>query len=60
MAMIEYRLYLFDPMTGLASTAVLQAENDDQARERAAEQAKGAHYELWLEQSLIGIRWDDQ
>ena len=58
--MTEYRLYLFDPMTGLASRAVLPAENDDEARERAAERAKDANYEFWLGQSLIDIRWDDQ
>ncbi len=58
-AMIEYRLYLFDPMTGLASTAAVQAEDDSEARERAAAQAKGANYELWLGQCLIDTRWEE-
>jgi hypothetical protein len=58
--MTEYRLYLFDPTTGLASTAVVQAVDDGEARERAAAQAKGSNYELWLGQNLIDARWDDQ
>jgi hypothetical protein len=53
--MLEYRLFRFDPLSGLASEEILAAANDDEARQLMATKAEGAHCELWLGTRLVAV-----
>jgi hypothetical protein len=53
--MAEYRLFRFDPVSGLASEEILKAANDDQARELMVVRAAGADCELWFGDRLVAF-----
>jgi hypothetical protein len=53
--MPEYRLFRFDPVSGLASEEILCAANDDEARQLMETKAAGADCELWLGGRLVAF-----
>ena len=53
--MPEYRLFRFDPVSGLGSEEILRAANDDEAKEIMAAMAAGADCELWLDGRLVAF-----
>jgi hypothetical protein len=53
--MPEYRLFRFDPVSGLASEEILDAANDDEARQLMVTKAGGADCELWFGERLIAF-----
>ena len=55
MAMPEYRLFRFDPRSGLASEESFRAADDAEARLIMREKCVGADCELWRGTRLVDV-----
>jgi hypothetical protein len=53
--MPDYRLFRFDPRSGLATEEAFAASGDAEARLIMQEKCKGADCELWLGTRLVDV-----